>query len=204
MNRIELTKKYWNYYLSIEYQFDDTMQYVTVDPLRTYKTYSNRYASLLQIIGGELDSVFKEYCGLSQDSRTTIVNYATSIRASNPEVATQEIELIGTGVMLKPFDRWRQTNRPPSWWVAYNRIKHSRVDHPELGNLENVLNALSALFLMEMMCLKKVTKDTNEIDVFDIPSRLFLLKGWTYNAIPLWSAYAVLDKKGDVSGLTFE
>ena len=40
-----------------------TSSYVAIDPDND-KTFSNEYAILMQAIGGEFDSFFKEYCEL--------------------------------------------------------------------------------------------------------------------------------------------
>lgn len=39
----------------------------------------------------------------------------------------------------------------PTWWQAYNRIKHHRDQHFLQANLENALNALAGLFVMVLL-----------------------------------------------------
>ena len=58
MTRQEFLKDYWQYYLMLEKQFVNTLQYVDLDN-NNFTTFSNQYANLLQAIGSELDSFFK-------------------------------------------------------------------------------------------------------------------------------------------------
>ncbi|GDY88521.1 hypothetical protein MCC01971_01390 [Bifidobacteriaceae bacterium MCC01971] len=63
MTRKELNQKHWRYYLMLEKRFIESMEYVELHQ-DNYNTFSNGYALLLQAIGAELDTVFKEFCGL--------------------------------------------------------------------------------------------------------------------------------------------
>lgn len=56
------------YYLMLEKKFINTTMYVEVSTLN-YSTFSNEYASLLQLIGAELDSFFKAYCGYDAEAK---------------------------------------------------------------------------------------------------------------------------------------
>jgi hypothetical protein len=48
---------------------------------------------------------------------------------------------------IKPFENWEKS-KPPSWWTAYNKIKHSRSDHFEKANLQNTIHASSGLLVI--------------------------------------------------------
>lgn len=61
LTRREFMCKYQTYYLMLENRFIHTTQYVELDE-HNYGTFSNEYALLIQAIGAELDSFFKEYC----------------------------------------------------------------------------------------------------------------------------------------------
>ena len=54
MNRETFLRDYWAYYLMLEEKFIHTTNYVTLAE-DNYGTYSNEYAALMQMIGGELD-----------------------------------------------------------------------------------------------------------------------------------------------------
>lgn len=51
---------------------------------------------------------------------------------------------------------------------------------------------MGALCLIEMLFLKQITDGTEEFDVFDESSNLFLFKDWSTKAVPLNRAFAVL------------
>ena len=55
MTRKEFLQNHWMYYLMLEKKFINTTMYVEVST-PNYSTFSYEYASLLQLIGAELDS----------------------------------------------------------------------------------------------------------------------------------------------------
>ena len=55
--------------------------------------------------------------------------------------------------------------------------------------LYKVRITIGALYLIEMMYLKKIIDDTEELDVFDEGSDLFALKNWTFKATPMNRAF---------------
>ena len=85
-----------------------------------------------------------------------------------------------------------QPGQSLQWWGAFTDVKHNRYEQLKQAKQENVLNILGALYLIEMLYLKKITADTDELDVFDESSNLFTLKTWTSKAIPLSETFAVL------------
>ena len=50
-------------------------------------------------------------------------------------------------LQLTPWDYWSQTQNP-SWWAAYNNVKHQRDRNFHDANLENTINAVAGLFIM--------------------------------------------------------
>lgn len=176
----------------LEKKFVETTMYVEVDE-DNYATYSNEYASLLQIIGAELDSFFKIYCGYGvDDARKTITDYAQFILAGYPDIKNQEVEVIVGDVVVKPFDNWDATRAGQSlaWWTAFTNIKHNRTGNKKDASLESVLNILSALFLLEMKYLKIISAEQNEPDIPDEESSIFTLKDWSFEYISMENVVA--------------
>lgn len=176
----------------LEKKFVKTTMYVEVDE-DNYATYSNEYASLLQIIGAELDSFFKIYCGYGvDDARKTITDYAQFILAGYPDIKNQEVEVIVGDVVVKPFDNWDATRAGQSlaWWTAFTNIKHNRTGNKKDASLESVLNILSALFLLEMKYLKIISAEQNEPDIPDEESSIFTLKDWSFEYISMENVVA--------------
>lgn len=210
MNRKELNQRHWRYYLMLEKRFIESIEYVELHK-NNFNAFSNGYALLIQAIGAELDTVFKEFCGFNTSERKTIADYAQYILVSIPDIIDRKIVIQEYDIEIQPFQNWN-VNRPAQslqWWSAFTDIKHNRYDQLQLAKQENVLNILGALYLVEMMYLKKITENTSELDVFNESSDLFTLKNWTSKAIPMSEAFAVLsdmledsdsvlDKKFDV------
>ena len=193
MNRIEMTQKYWRYYLLLEKRFLESIEYVELHT-DNFSAFSNGYALLMQAIGAELDTVFKEFCGYRMTDRKTIADYAQYILSNEPDIVNTKIEVQDYDINFKPFENWNlnQPGQTLSWWTAFTDLKHNRFDNLGQANQWNVLNILGALYLIEMMLLKKITDDSGEIDVFDEPSKIFILKNWTSKAVPIGDAFAVL------------
>lgn len=151
-------------------------------------------ALLIQAIGAELDTVFKEFCGFNTTDRKTIADYAQHILINTPDIKNQKISVQEYDIEIQPFMNWdiNQPGQSLQWWGAFTDVKHNRYEQLKQAKQENVLNILGALYLMEMLYLKKITAGTDEFDVFDESSNLFTLKNWTTKAIPLSEAFAVL------------
>lgn len=209
MTRKELNQKHWRYYLMLEKRFIESMEYVELHQ-DNYNTFSNGYALLLQAIGAELDTVFKEFCGFNTSDRKTIADYAQYILTNKPDIINQKIVLQEYDIVIQPFQNWNvsQPAQTLQWWNAFTDIKHNRYDQLKLAKQENVLNILGALYLIEMMYLKKITENTSEVDIFDESSKLFTMKNWTSKAIPMDEVFVVLGdmlENGDnISSKTFD
>lgn len=181
MDRTEFHRSHWNYYLMLERKFLHTTNYAELDP-QNYNTFSNEYAGLLQLIGAELDSFFKLYCGFRQSDTKNIKQYAAFVLADYPGILTQEVTVQPIGVTLKPFENWsaEKDASPLPWWKAYRDIKHSRAESRQEASQLHTLTALSALFLMEMKYLGKITEGHDEPDIPDEESALFSPVGWSF------------------------
>ena len=174
----EFNLSYWNYYLMLEKKFINTLSYVSLSP-DNYDTFSNEYANLIQSIGSELDSFFKIYCDLSStDTHINISNYANHILSDWEDIKNQVVRAMN--IEITPFESW-DINAPKQslcWWEAFEEIKHSRVTNEKKGSLKNTLYLLAALYLLEMKWLKTKADKTNQSDIPDIDSKLFILVNW--------------------------
>lgn len=183
MTRDDFLRNYWSYYMMLEEKFINTLNYVELSK-DNENTFSNEYAGLIQLIGSEVDVVFKEYCDRSESERLSIEFYCNYVREDWPEIVDQELEVHrAESLTIQPFEGWR-CDRPSQslkWWEAYNNIKHGRVRNKKEASLKNGLYALGALYMLEMKKLKKIAEETNEIDIPDTKSSLFELKNWEYN-----------------------
>lgn len=193
MNRKELSQNHWKYYLMLEKRFVESIEFVELHE-DNFDAFSNGYALLIQAIGAELDTVFKEFCGFNTTDRKTVADYAQYILNNTTDIKNQKISVQEYDIEIQPFMNW-DINRPGQslqWWGAFTDVKHNRYEQLKQAKQENVLNILGALYLIEMLYLKKITVNTDELDVFDESSNLFTLKNWTSKAIPVSKAFAVL------------
>lgn len=181
MTRDKFIRDYWNYYLMLEKKFITTESYVALSQ-DNFNTFSNEYVSLLQLIGAELDVLFKQYCGFELEDYKNISHYASDILANDPEIRQQEIEVINGDMVICPFENWQteKAKQSLSWWEAYDEIKHNRIGKTAQASLKNVLNILGALYLIEMKYLKKISIENNEPDIPNEESSLFTLKNWQF------------------------
>lgn len=193
MTRLELTQKYWKYYLLLEKKFLEFIEYVELH-VDNSGAFSNGYALIMQAVGAELDTIFKEFCGYRTSDRKSINDYAQYILSHNQDIVNIKINLQEYDIEIQPFKNWsvNQPGQTLTWWIAFTSLKHNRFDCIKEANQLNVLNILGALYLMEMMLLKKITENSEELDVFDASSNLFTLKNWSSKAIPVGEAFAVL------------
>lgn len=51
---------------------------------------------------------------------------------------------------LRPFSEFRH-GKSPSWWKAYNKIKHDWLTNIAEANITNTLNALASAFLLNVI-----------------------------------------------------
>ena len=191
MNRKELSQNHWKYYLMLEKRFVESIEFVELHE-DNFDAFSNGYALLIQAIGAELDTVFKEFCGFNTTDRKTVADYAQYILNNTTDIKNQKISVQEYDIEIQPFMNW-DINRPGQslqWWRAFTDVKHNRYEQLKQAKQENVLNILGALYLIEMLYLKKITVNTDELDVFDESSNLFTLKNWTSKAIPLSKTFA--------------
>lgn len=189
MTRKEFLQNHWMYYLMLEKKFINTTMYVEVST-QNYPTFSNEYASLLQLVGAELDSFFKAYCGYDAEAKKTVADYAQYILTEYPDIKSQVIEVIGRDIIIKPFENWdsAKAKQSLSWWEAFDNIKHNRIGNKMDASLKNVLNILAALFLLEMKYLSKISAEHNVPDIPDEESSIFTLKDWPFKYISIEDA----------------
>ena len=127
MNREEFLRDCWAYYMMLEEKFINTLDFVALST-DNEAAYSNEYAGLIQMIGAEMDSFFKEYCGFAPTDNKNISHYYPAVTASFPDVTNQEVHIRMADMTIKPFDGWngQQPKQSLFWWEAFDNIKIGR------------------------------------------------------------------------------
>jgi len=177
----QIITEYWNYYLSLESQFENSRRYVSFDNAN-YSTYSIEYVQLLQAICSEIDVVGKVIAQYSNkdfivDNSTNITKWGFEVQKCFKGIDLKTIYFDNSKEIV-PFKKWKYKNgttkqkpivyfddtyKTPQWWLAYNDVKHARttVDEKEQiqnykkANLKNVIYALGALYILNMILLQK-------------------------------------------------
>ena len=193
MDKQEFLQRYWNYYLTLEEDFEKTNRFVELNK-DNYNTYSVEFSKQLQSICSEIDVLCKSICNFYNELPTkkedqNMYKYTQIIIKNIPDIKESEINLKRINIALKPFECWPHK---PEWWDSYNQVKHHRHEQFNQANLKNVLNALGGLFILETYLLDVICKKDNEEN--DIPpkqSDLFNLKNHETNAISMSDIIAV-------------
>lgn len=154
---------YWNYYLELEEQMEESKKYVEFDEAN-HKTYSRNYLMLFQTVCSEIDVVGKEIAGYFdstvKDEDSPKINRWWYGVQNNLSDVDREIEFAGS-YLVRPWHKYRVVKKisqrntekglvdvtnynlqkktdgikfeTPKWWNAYNKVKHKRLDADEDG-----------------------------------------------------------------------
>lgn len=187
----DFKKNYWNYYIELEKRMEETHQYVEYDACN-HKTFSSNYLMLFQTVCSEIDVVGKELAGYYDsdfDSNTKSINrWWFVVQDKLPELnrtisfseaydvtpwADYRVESVITQqnrnnslIDVTNYNLAKKTDGKaysiPSWWNAYNKVKHKRLRGDDDGlnykkaNQINLVNALGALYLLEFEFMKDI------------------------------------------------
>lgn len=199
MTSDEFINMYWSQYISIEKEFTGTTYYLALDE-KNDSSYSQAYSKLMLEIGSEVDVVSKEYCRVIdptfKNSYKTIGRYRESIRNCNPDFITQSVDVNGSVQILQPWKEWT-SEEAPSWWTAYNKVKHSRTSIVEIdgvkqegykfANQKYTLLALAGLYQIMIYYYQKIASDELKRIVTPLPgSRIFELSGGMWDSISFY------------------
>ena len=150
----------WRYYLSLEKQFLATIDFVEIGEANS-STYSNEYAKLLLLIGSEVDVVAKQLCRLISPCANpdSILKYQEIIVSGFDEFHETEVGSSSFPISTKPWSNWGDSPpQSPSWWCAYNDVKHHRDNKFNLANQKNTIDALGGLLVIHICYYVALTK----------------------------------------------
>jgi hypothetical protein len=188
-NRNEFICDYWKYYCVLENEFIELIKYIDLRK-SNFGTTSDTIIKQLQSVCSEFEIICKEFSDINMNEKNVnITDYYDGIIQNSKDILKesnidniQDVHIIvknTKNMIISPFENWKE--KEPwelFWWKNYNKIKHSRTINYNLGNFESLLNALSALYVMEMLTLKKIFKETGEMDIPDVESKMFYIKNW--------------------------
>ncbi len=139
---------HWQYLITLDSDLKEVSRYVEIS-LANFNTFSIEFVRLLLAAGSEIDVVAKLLCKEIDDSKRceNINDYCNVITTKYPKFHTMIIDIPQYEIQLIPWKPWRG-NSNPSWWKAYNDVKHQRDLHFKDANLENTINAVAGLYTM--------------------------------------------------------
>ncbi|MDH4100866.1 MAG: hypothetical protein OEV28_09875 [Nitrospirota bacterium] len=150
-------KEYWPVYERLENEFCDLTFSVALNDAHL-EVYSLRLAELILRICGECENVAKTLITqlkLEKPSRLDFPSIGNTLSRAVPfqkvmvEVVWPYQNLSNT--TLKPFLNWsNRRSKNPSWYDAYNGIKHNRNSEFCKANFANAMNALAGLFALNL------------------------------------------------------
>ena len=159
---------YWRYYLSIEKMMTNTSQYVC--PSKQNKnTYSDEFMKIILLSCSEIDSILKVICKennvILKDKDYNMYEYARVLekqdgikdRAFSPVCDTSSRDKFFVCLPFKNLDS-QKPYAGLSWWEAYQKLKHNRVENAIIGNLENAVYAITAHFVLLRLLMGFLTE----------------------------------------------
>lgn len=184
-------KSYWNYYLDLEKEFEKTQKYVAFD-LYNKNTYSLEFLKLFQAVCSEIDVVAKAIAidlepNLKNEKTINIQKWGYVLQQKMPKLSSSKV-LFNDDFYVSPWKNWRYTKKKnkngifyypleegtktPSWWLAYNSVKHARtdLDNPNghinytKANLDNLIQSYAALLILEWLYIE-VLDGTPEVEI---------------------------------------
>jgi hypothetical protein len=125
---------------SLEEQLLTCLQYIPYSE-QNKNVASPKFVPILMDTCSLIDSVFRHTVG--GDQRHSLKNFAESLEGRLWLEEATSLFLISPMRLLRPFKGWRQA--APSWWDAYNRVKHDRIQNHDAATLEQTVMALAGL-----------------------------------------------------------
>ena len=141
---------HWNYLLAIENDLQTVSRFIELHE-DNFKCFSIEISRLLMAASAEVDVVCKQLCKkINPKSNAGSINkYQEEILIKYNSIHNFKVLIPRHGLSLQPWKNWGiEKDNPPSWWTAYNKIKHHHHTHYHRGNLKNALNSVAGLFIM--------------------------------------------------------
>jgi len=155
---------YWEFFLSIEDELAQCARYVEFNDDHSV-VYSIAFSRILLASASEVDIVAKEICRIIGPDRTPerITEYQPIVLGRFPNFPTMEVRIPRHSMSCKPWEEWGQ-GKSPTWWTAYNKVKHERGKHYRMATLQNALGATTGLLCLLLHYYRVLFVDPLAID----------------------------------------
>ncbi len=125
----------------LESQLADCMDYIPFIDSNKY-IISPKFIPIISESCGFIESIFKESEGI-KGRRCALKDYAKLLEPRLELENTITVFLNPPILFLNPFKSW--TNSQPTWWKAYNMLKHHRLSSYEIATYDNTIMSMAAL-----------------------------------------------------------
>lgn len=172
--------KYWNYFLSLERDFDMLSRYIEFCT-GNYSTYSIDIARQIIATCSEVEVIAKEICYLfdnnfnKNSNRNNMDAVRKRLLSNLPELQNEHVYLNRYLLSSTPFINW-QYDQNPDWWVSYNHVKHNRSDKFFEANLLNLINSTGGLFILNFYFYKTFFQKHYPLQFTDNSDVFYVLK----------------------------
>ncbi len=198
-NAITFIKSYWDYYLELEEQLISTRRFVDFDKAN-HETFSIEYLKLLQATCSEIDVVGKMIAeemnpAFKKTKSKNIQKWGFYVQRKFAHIELCKVQF-NKSEELEPWNKWayekyvnankqqryrlQKGKETPSWWTAYNKVKHERTStyntnqiNYARANLGNLIHAMAALYILEKLYITNLCQKNN-YTIDHQESRLFL------------------------------
>lgn len=195
----EYNSTVWTYYLQLENDFYNTLNYVEFSTTN-YSTFSKEYAKQFLSICSEIDVVCKLLCAeISAPAPVKNINGYASIISTYKNFSNATVKFLYNNTTYSPWAGWAPNNSP-NWWNGYNLVKHHRTSDSNFrkANLQNTFLALAALYILNryycnfVYAAKLMKEPSNK-------SSLFSMVGWP-SSVSLGGGFIqTLETNGSIS-----
>ncbi len=160
--------KYWRYAEIINEELGSASRYV--EPVEeNFSTYSLEFAKILLASCAEVEAVAKLLCGIinpnsridEQDANVNMKAISKVIVSRFPEINHAKATIVSTEIDIFPFDVWVSENiKAPSWWLAYDKIKHERHHYFSYATYKNAIDSTAAMLILNCYLYKLWVNET--------------------------------------------
>jgi hypothetical protein len=138
----------WGYFVALEADFARCARYVELaEP--NFKTFSIEFAKILLAAGSEVDVACRTLSALRGEKTEKIDQHRRCLLRHFGQLPTVAVHVPRYQLRSLPWEAWA-TGENPTWWTAYNKVKHFRHENYALANLENALDALAGLMVLTL------------------------------------------------------
>jgi hypothetical protein len=147
---------YLNYFSCLEDDLLTLSRWIEFCP-QNEGVFSIELARLLMTACAEVDVVAKALCKEIAPERgaRNIGAYQEVLCTALPMLGDVHVRMARFGMVFNPWLNWKQSDNPPLWWTANNKVKHHRSQHFAEANLRSVLNAIAGLLVLLVLLHSK-------------------------------------------------